>query len=62
MWQKCTPKKKVCIVCGVMVAIIILSGCLYVGIQGKNIENRMWDYLKENGYEVGMEKRSGTRS
>lgn len=51
MWQKCTPKKKVCIVCGVMVAIIILSGCLYVGIQGKNIENRMWDYLKENGYE-----------
>ena len=51
MWQKCTPKKKVCIICGVLVAIIILSGCLYVGIQGKNIENRMWDYLKENGYE-----------
>lgn len=35
----------------VLIIMIALSAFGYVGIQGNNIENKMWEYLKENNYE-----------
>lgn len=43
-------KKKVIIVCCALLAFVILSGALYVGIGRNNIENKMWDYLKQENY------------
>lgn len=43
-------KKKALIVCCVLLAIMILGGFLYVGVGRNNIENKMWDYLKQENY------------
>lgn len=44
-------KKKVFIVCGALFTAIVLSACFYVGIGSNNVENKMWNYLKENNYD-----------
>ena len=43
-------KKKGIIICCVILAIVILGACLYVGIGSKNIEGKMWDYLEQENY------------
>lgn len=43
-------KNKVFIVCGALLVVAIIISNLYVGIRSNQIENKMWDYLKENNY------------
>ena len=43
-------KKKVVIGICILLALVILGGFLYVGIGRINIENKMWDYLKQGNY------------
>ncbi len=44
--------KKTYKICSVLLATIVLCGILYVGIGSNRIENKAWDYLKENNYSV----------
>lgn len=43
-------KKKVITGCCILLVLIILGGFLYVGIGRNNLENKMWDYLKQENY------------
>ena len=42
--------KKIYKICSVLLAAIVLCGIIYVGIGSNRIENKAWDYLKENNY------------
>lgn len=44
-------KKKTLIIIGVIIMAVLLGAFLYVGIGRSSIENKMWDYLKDNDYE-----------
>ena len=43
-------KKKLLIGVCVLLVVIILGSFLYVGIGKNNIENKMWNYLKQEDY------------
>ncbi len=43
-------KKKLIIGICIFLAVIISGSFLYVGIGKKTIENKMWDYLKQENY------------
>ena len=43
-------KKKGITGCCILLVLIILGGFLYVGIGRRNLENKMWDYLKQENY------------
>lgn len=43
-------KKKVIIGICIFLAVVILGSFLYVGIGKNTIENKMWDYLKQENY------------
>ena len=42
--------KKAYKICSVLLASIVLCGIIYVGIGSNRIENKAWDYLKQNNY------------
>ncbi len=43
-------KKKVIIGICIFLTVVILGSFLYVGISKNTIENKMWDYLKQENY------------
>ena len=43
-------KKKIITGFCILLVLIILGGFLYVGIGRNNLENQMWDYLKQENY------------
>ena len=42
--------KKIYKICSVLLAAIVLCGIIYVEIGSNRIENKAWEYLKENNY------------
>lgn len=43
-------KKKAIIACSALLALVILSGALYVGIGRNSMESKIWSYLKQENY------------
>ena len=47
-------KIAVIVIC-ILLAIVILGCFLYVAIGRNIIENKMWDYLKQENYRAGLQ-------